>query len=419
MRNLCVKLIFVLLVITASLFGQNLSIQGVARDNLGQSLPDGQYSFTFRLYLGESGGSSSWLELQTLEVLNGVFSTVLGDATSMEGLDFNNQYWLSLEIDGNGELNPRTKLILSPYAIMAGLSGVDNVVPQTGNVGFGTANPDFPLDFGEVGGVKMAMFPGTTSNTAGIFEGWDHNSLLMGTFSQNGYSHGFLSTGYGTGDRKFSIGTGNNASGSSALFKPLMTIKTNGSVGIGIENPLSLLHILAENASLRATLERTNTTHEAFLQFKTGGVAKALFGFDNDMDDLSIYSYDGAGRIITFDGVSGNVGIGDATPDAKLDVAGDLKINAWAGEDLTANGHVLMGAMTFQWGSFTSNIDEDQYVYFDIPFANACFSVYLNVRWSGAVHPLYVLSTSTTGFRTNRNNNVDGQFTVDWFAIGH
>ena len=36
-------------------------------------------------------------------------------------------------------------MTMSPYAIMAGLEGTTNVVPQSGNVGIGTASPSFKL----------------------------------------------------------------------------------------------------------------------------------------------------------------------------------------------------------------------------------------------------------------------------------
>jgi len=418
MHRSSLKVIFVFIFILTGLFGQNLSIQGVARDNTGQSLPDGAYGFTFRLYSNMSGGSQVWTEDQNLNVLNGVFSTILGDMTPMSGLNFNNQYFLSLEIDGNGELAPRTKLILSPYAIMAGLSGT-NVVPESGNVGIGTTQPTYPLDFGGIGGVKMEMYPGSVTNSAGIFDGWGHNSLLMGTFVDGSSGHGFISTGYGTGARKFSIGTGTSSTGANAAFKPLLTVKTNGSVGIGTDNPLYPLHIAKPGASVRATFERSDNSYESFIQFRTGGANKALFGFDNDMDDLSIYSYDGADRIITFNNQSGDVGIGDATPDAKLDVNGDLMINSWANQSLAANGYVQMGGLIMQWGVFECTLDNSQSVSFPTTFPNACFGVYSNRKEANVESPITVNSWGTSSFTVDRDDGVSGSETVNWFAVGH
>jgi len=146
MRYPGLKVIIVIIFMFTGLFGQNLSIQGVARDNSGQSLSNGSYGFAFRLYNVETGGSSVWTENQTLEVLNGVFSVILGEVNTMSGIDFDAQYWLSVEIDGNGELVPRTRLIVSPYAIMAAQENQDNVFPLSGPVGIGSPTPSYKLE---------------------------------------------------------------------------------------------------------------------------------------------------------------------------------------------------------------------------------------------------------------------------------
>lgn len=138
-------LMLVLVLLPTMLTAQYLSIQGVARDNAGQSLEDGNYTFTFRLYDDETGGMLVWNENQTLAVLNGVFATTLGAVSSLEEVSFDAQYWLSIEIDGNGELSPRTIMTLSPYGVLAGVSGVDNVFAQSGNVGIGTLFPEKAL----------------------------------------------------------------------------------------------------------------------------------------------------------------------------------------------------------------------------------------------------------------------------------
>jgi hypothetical protein len=154
MRNL---IVFITLLTSIS-FGQLLSIQGVARDNSGASLSDGDYNFVFRLYVEETGGTAAWSEPQLLNVVNGVFSTNLGAVTSMDGLDFNTQYWMSLEISNNGELSPRTKLTLTPYAIMAQLDGATNIIPSDGNVGIGTTSPDRKLTVEGTARLRQALY---------------------------------------------------------------------------------------------------------------------------------------------------------------------------------------------------------------------------------------------------------------------
>lgn len=142
--NLSKKIISLLFILNVA-FAQLISIQGIARDNSGASLKDGDHTITFRLYKALSGGNAVWSEAQTLKVVNGVFSTNLGSETSMASLNFNDKFFLSLEIGSNGELSPRSPLTMTPYAIMAQLDGATNVIPASGNVGFGTKSPDREL----------------------------------------------------------------------------------------------------------------------------------------------------------------------------------------------------------------------------------------------------------------------------------
>ena len=142
--NLSKKIISLLFILNVA-FAQLISIQGIARDNSGASLKDGDHTITFRLYKALSGGNAVWSEAQTLKVVNGVFSTNLGSETSMSSLNFNDKYFLSLEIGSNGELSPRSPLTMTPYAIMAQLDGSTNVIPASGKVGFGTTSPDQQL----------------------------------------------------------------------------------------------------------------------------------------------------------------------------------------------------------------------------------------------------------------------------------
>jgi len=222
MHRASLRVVFVLLFIISGLLGQSLSIQGVARDNTGQSLPDASYAFTFRLYVGSTGGIVDWSEVQTLPVLNGVFSAILGDVTSMAGLDFNEEYWLSLEIDGNGELDPRTKLILSPYAIMAEQIGSDNYWPLSGNVGIGTTAPHQTLSIS--GGIGFAnhyeVDKKLYSPADGELEWMTNNAAGSHAFS---VSH--------LGAKKVSL----NTYGNSYL--------NGGNVGIGTEQPTAKLHV--------------------------------------------------------------------------------------------------------------------------------------------------------------------------------
>jgi len=253
MRYSILTRIVAFLILLTGLFAQNLSIQGVARDNTGQSLGDANYGFTFRLYTGSTGGSAVWTETQTLYVLNGVFTAVLGDVTSMAGLDFNVEYWLSLQIDNNSELSPRTKLILSPYSIISGLNGVDNVFPQSGNVGIGIANPLEKLHVsGNIlvnGNISIPIHGGIKSS--------DDNFILQSGWDSYYGDYTAINTGINDpGMVTTPVSVVVSQSGLWVTKAPitgvphdstLFRVNTNGWAGIGTFTPAKPLHVNAAN----------------------------------------------------------------------------------------------------------------------------------------------------------------------------
>jgi len=107
---------------TTAALPPTLSYQGVLTDLAGVPLADGTYNLTVRLYGQSAGGAALWQESQSVDLVGGVFSTVLG-ATSpptLGTIDFDQQLWLGLEVDTDGEMTPRTALTATPYSFIAG-----------------------------------------------------------------------------------------------------------------------------------------------------------------------------------------------------------------------------------------------------------------------------------------------------------
>jgi hypothetical protein len=92
-----------------------MSYQGMVFSN-GQPLTTGTYSFVFGLYETSAGGTAVWQESQVVDVVDGVFATVLGSVQSLSGVPFNKQYFLDVQVLNVG-FNARFALTSSPYAM--------------------------------------------------------------------------------------------------------------------------------------------------------------------------------------------------------------------------------------------------------------------------------------------------------------
>jgi hypothetical protein len=120
-----------------------MSYQGVLTDGSGISVADGDYSLTFALYTDPSGGTALWTEVQpTVSVARGVFSVTLGSLTPLN-LPFDQEYWLGVSVGSDPELEPRTRLTASPYALAlrTPLPGIAQAVRAGGYPVAGNVNP--------------------------------------------------------------------------------------------------------------------------------------------------------------------------------------------------------------------------------------------------------------------------------------
>jgi len=95
-----------------------MNYQGKATDKTGAPI-NGTYNLTFRIYNSETGGTPKWTETQpNISISNGIFQVQLGSVTPLNLL-FNEDYWISIEINTDGEMSPRARLASVPYAYKA------------------------------------------------------------------------------------------------------------------------------------------------------------------------------------------------------------------------------------------------------------------------------------------------------------
>jgi hypothetical protein len=93
-----------------------ITYQGILYDS--GSPVTGDHSINFALYDSASGGSLLWDETQLVSFSDGYFTVELGTSDTLD-LDFSQQYWLGIAIDGGDELSPRTSTTSSAFSIRA------------------------------------------------------------------------------------------------------------------------------------------------------------------------------------------------------------------------------------------------------------------------------------------------------------
>ena len=88
-------------------------VQGRLTDASGRPL-NGDYAITFRLYDVYTGGTALCQDANLVKVVNGLFSSeVWGNCQDfIKGA----QLYLSIEVEGNGEMDPRQPIFAVPYA---------------------------------------------------------------------------------------------------------------------------------------------------------------------------------------------------------------------------------------------------------------------------------------------------------------
>ncbi|MFZ1627156.1 MAG: LamG-like jellyroll fold domain-containing protein [Candidatus Moraniibacteriota bacterium] len=115
---------------------EQISFQGKVVNTNGTNVANGSYTFVFRLYDVDTGGTHIWTESKSLTVTDGIFQTNLGDTTTLPGsVDFNtDNIYLGINFNSDGEMSPRVRFTAAPYALNAAKVGGLTVTDTTGTL---------------------------------------------------------------------------------------------------------------------------------------------------------------------------------------------------------------------------------------------------------------------------------------------
>jgi hypothetical protein len=206
----------------------------------------------------------------------------------------------------------------------SGTDGNRFIVKNDGNVGIGTASPDNKLEIADHTSTNPTLLKLTCQTAAN--PGESNTSIqLAGTSAGNygGYIEGYLDQGIGSGLKLGHI------NGSSAKNE-YMRITNYGNVGIGTTNPTSKLYIQDDNADTKITIRGGGSTvNDANVTIELLETADSFYGGAIQYSGISAiqglrfghYVNSSTPRIdMVIDRGTGNVGIGTASPDGKLDI---------------------------------------------------------------------------------------------------
>ncbi|MFC1572294.1 hypothetical protein ACFL6M_01725 [Candidatus Eisenbacteria bacterium] len=384
-----------------------INYQGTLTDD-NEVWLEGKHNLTFSIYEDSLLGLPLWTEgHDSLEVVGGVFSVILGSITAIPGSTFEGvDRWMGITVDADPEMSPRMRMTSVPWAMRSGLADTAQTVvevPTHGHHGLDAADGD-PTNAVYVDDAGNAGI-GTTSPASELevvgnveADGYTINGVPVGTSTDSYWAEIDSNIYYDTGN--VGIGTTNPQallqigeetfyfyedpnrfgiddidpdaqlevatppegtldllmlSSSPDADGDLFIVKNSGKVGIGTSNPTNHELVVWDNDVV--------TNSGGFGLQYAGGIG-GMFTLANGGPHLM----SGAGKKLRLEALDGgdqsgitiddnNVGIGTTSPTEELDVDGtvrmtgfDMPTGADDGYVLTSNG---AGVGTWQEASGT------------------------------------------------------------------
>lgn len=287
MRKLILSMVVVALS-AITVFAQvpeKLNYQGVARDNAGNVLATQSIGLQIKLHSGSGSGPVVYTETHTVTTnAFGLFNVQIGSGANPSGTIAainwgGDSYFVEVGLDASGGTTYTSmgnqELLSVPYALYAKASATPGPAGPTGATGAtGAANASGTLNY------VSKFTAATTLGNSQIFD--DGTNVGIGTTT------------------------------------PLIKLQVEHGGGTGI---------LSKSTASFSTLDVDAANGDASVRLLDAGDIKAGMVYDKGNEALRLFTYNAPGNGIWMRDIDGNVGIGITTPSAKLEVAGQVKIN--------------------------------------------------------------------------------------------
>ena len=244
-----------------------ISYQGKLTSGTGTPVT-GMENITFGIYNVEVGGIPIWTEAQTVNIVDGVFSVLLGSANPIDPSVFNEDVrFLGVQVGSAAEMTPRKRIASVGYAMTANnLGGGAVVVDASNNVGISTTPSTHKLDIASGGnGLRVG-------NKNSWFKVWTAGNSRLSLGDGEGHEAGFIASNQNSKGENVLIIAGSDDAGNCPVYT---YFHESGNVGIGVSDPGEKLQV---NGTVKAT--KFIGDGSGLTNLSAGGVVK-YFEFTN------------------------------------------------------------------------------------------------------------------------------------------